>query len=98
MDPIRDPEEHEIEHLARLGKFERLRVLEIGAGNGRLTWRFASLTGSTLGIDLDPERLRDAVVSQPEELKHKTGFALAAAEALPFSPGSFDAVVLAWSL
>lgn len=98
MEPIRDPEEHEIEHLARLGEFEGLRVLEIGAGNGRLTWRFASLTGSTLGVDLDQDRLRDAAASQPEDLKHKTGFALAAAEALPFPPGSFDAVVLAWSL
>ena len=98
MKPIRDPEEREIEHLARLGEFERLKVLEIGSGNGRLTWRFASMTGSTFGIDLDQERLQEAIASQPDDLKHKTGFALAAAEALPFPPASFDAVVLAWSL
>jgi ubiquinone/menaquinone biosynthesis C-methylase UbiE len=95
---VKDPERAEVEALDQFGKLAGQRVLEIGAGEGRMTWRYAAGTSSVIGIDIDPERLNEAVRNQPKDLVQKTSFYLAAAEALPFPDASFDTAILAWSL
>jgi len=94
----RDPEETEIKHLRDFADFSGARVLEIGCGEGRLTWRYASAAGWVVGIDPDPARIGVALSDCPPTLRSSATFALAKAESLPFPRETFDRAVLAWSL
>ena len=94
----RDPEETETKFLHDLFLCSNLRVLEIGCGDGRLTWRYAQKAGQVVGIDIDHASLQKARQERPADLASKVTFALASAESLPFPPEGFDAAVLAWSL
>ena len=93
MDPIRDPEENEKKHLYQLGHLENARVLEIGCGDGRLTWRYAYRPASVAGLDPGLESLATAIADRPPDLAQRIGFIQGHAEALPF-----DAAILSWSL
>jgi ubiquinone/menaquinone biosynthesis C-methylase UbiE len=94
----RDPEEREINHLHAFADFAGARVLEIGCGEGRLTWRYAGAAAQVVGVDPDPVRLDVASREIPPGLRSTVTFALAKAEALPFPRETFDLAVLAWSL
>ena len=94
----KDPQRNESKYLHRFVDFTNKRVLEIGCGEGRMTWQYAKATHHTVGIDLDVDSLRVAKVDQPYDLEHKAHFACAASEYLPFSKETFDIAVLAWSL
>ncbi len=94
----RDPEETETSHLHNIAQFANARVLEIGCGNGRLTWRYAGLANRVTGIDPDLARLITAIGDCPPGLRSTVSFARAKSEALPFARGIFDLAVLAWSL
>ncbi len=94
----RDPEGREAEWLNQYMDFSARRVLEIGSGDGRLTWRFAHLARWTAGIEIDRELLFQAVSDRPSQIRSKIDFITAAAECLPFRAGSFDRALLAWSL
>jgi ubiquinone/menaquinone biosynthesis C-methylase UbiE len=98
MDIVRDPEGREVEYLENIGKLNGQRVIEIGAGEGRMTWRYAPMADSVVAIDPDPERLIEAGRSSPGELSTKVQFALAKAQSLPFRGESFDTAIFAWSL
>lgn len=98
MEPIRDPEQNEADHLFELGRLDNARVLEIGCGNGRLTWRYASLPALIIGVDPDPERLEMAVANRPHARAHNVSFVAGSAETLPFDDQSFEVAILSWSL
>lgn len=98
MTLTRDPEGHETDWIHEFVDFRGRRVLEIGAGSGRLTWRYADAVRSTVGVDVDDEALYFAPRECPPEIRPRAAWALAEAERLPFPPGTFDAAVLAWSL
>jgi ubiquinone/menaquinone biosynthesis C-methylase UbiE len=98
MDPLRDPEEVEVKHLDHVGQLANRRVIEIGCGDGRMTWRYAALPRSIVGIDPDAARLAAAIDARPADLGSKVNFAQAEAEALPFRAESFEMAILAWSL
>ena len=94
----KDPEENETRQLQGIVPWSGKRVLEIGCGNGRLTWRYAHLAQAVVGIDLD---LSDLLNAHRERARHAVAgatFVLADAQALPFPDGSFDVAVLSWSL
>jgi ubiquinone/menaquinone biosynthesis C-methylase UbiE len=92
-----DPEGTEIKHLQRSADFTGRRVLEIGCGDGRLTWRYAQPAQQVTGIDLLRDDLRVAVIDRPSDLVRKVQFARADSIHLPFFPESFDIAILAWS-
>jgi len=94
----RDPEEAETRYLHNLSDLAGRRVLEIGCGDGRLTWRYALAAGYVVGIDLDPISLLKAQQECQPDLRSKVTFALANSLALPFPSKLFDVAVLAWSL
>jgi ubiquinone/menaquinone biosynthesis C-methylase UbiE len=98
MYPERDPEGVEIEQLQRLGRLDGQRVLEIGSGDGRLTWRYAATAALVAGVDPDPERLVAARAARPADLSTPLLLVEAQAETMPFPSNRFDRVVLAWSL
>src|SRR5262245_21002257 len=94
----RDPERKELKFLHQFVDFANKRVLEVGCGEGRMTWQYARETHTTIGIDTDLDALRVAAVDRPSDLEHKVLFTSAASEYLPFSKETFDIAVLAWSL
>ncbi len=94
----KDPERNETKHLHTLADFTGKRVLEIGCGEGRLTWQYAKDTQRTVGIDPDLNALRIAKVDRPFDLENKAVFTCADSRQLPFSKEAFDMAVLAWSL
>ncbi len=98
MSVLKDPEQNETKQLRKFVDFAGKRVLEIGCGEGRLTWRYAASAGEVIGMDLDRDALRVATVDRPSDLENKIHFANAQAEHLPFHKEKFDIAVLAWSL
>jgi ubiquinone/menaquinone biosynthesis C-methylase UbiE len=92
-----DPERNESKHLHRFADLADRRVLEIGCGEGRLTWNYARAARQTVGIDPDLDALRVAKVDRPYDLESKTVFACAMSEYLPFSKATFDLAIFAWS-
>jgi ubiquinone/menaquinone biosynthesis C-methylase UbiE len=92
-----DTERNETKYLHKFADFAHKRVLEIGCGEGRLTWQYAKETRSTIAIDLDADALRVATVDRPSDLESKVSFSMAKSEKLPFSKETFDMAILAWS-
>jgi ubiquinone/menaquinone biosynthesis C-methylase UbiE len=94
----RDPGRNEAKYLHAFADFTNKRVLEIGCGEGRMTWQYAKTTQTTIGIDPDADALRIANADRPYDLTDKALFGCAASEYLPFSKETFDIAILAWSL
>ena len=95
----RDTEGNEKKYLATFADFSasRKRVLEIGCGEGRLTWQYAKASRSTLALDLDADALRVATIDKPSDLQDQVHFLRAESEHVPFAKQTFDLAVLAWS-
>lgn len=98
MTVSKDPEQNETRHVRKFADFTGQRVLEIGCGEGRLTWRYAASTSHVIGIDPDRDALRVAGVDRPADLGEKVYFVNAQAEHLPFQKETFDRALLSWSL
>ena len=94
----RDPEGTEAKVLHQFVDFAGKHVLEIGCGEGRLTWKYAKPARGVVGIDLEAQDLRVAQIDRPSDLQRKTLFACADSIHLPFSKETFDIALLAWSL
>ena len=73
------------------------RVLEVGAGDGRLTFQYASEPTFAIGIDTTESEIRSAADTPPMEAG-QVQFLCASATALPFSVEQFEVVLLASSL
>ena len=93
----KDPERTEVRHLREFVDFSGQRVLEVGCGDGRLTWRYAGHARSVAGIDLDRDALRVARIERPSDLEHSASFSHADSTKLPFEGRSFDVAIFAWS-
>ena len=94
----KDPERNEIRHLRKLADLADKRVLEIGCGEGRLTWQYAKWASSIVATDLDHDSLRVAKVDRPYDLEGIVHLTCANSHKLPFSKEKFDLAILAWSL
>ena len=90
-----DPERTETKYLHQFADFADKCVLEIGCGDGRLTWRYANSAKFTAGLDLNAEELRVAMIDRPSELP--VSFVRADSIHIPFSKEKFDIAILAWS-
>ena len=92
-----DTEGTERRTLHKYVDFTGRRVLEIGCGDGRLTWKYAADARSVTALDLEFDDLRVATADRPADLQ---AVALLQADSthLPFQKEKFDIALLAWSL
>jgi ubiquinone/menaquinone biosynthesis C-methylase UbiE len=98
MPTRRDPENVETRHLHAAADLSNAHVLEIGCGDGRLTWRYAPKASRIAAFDLNPERLQIALRECPPALRSKITLFQGSSLDLPFGHRQFDWAVLAWSL
>jgi predicted RNA methylase len=88
-------------HLAailRAADFRERRVLEVGSGEGRLTWGFAPLAAAVLAFDPDEAVVASARADCTEALSEKVRFEVARADEIDVPPHSVDLVFFSWSL
>jgi len=97
-EPRRDPESAELVFLQPHLPQPKDRVLDIGCGDGRLTWLLARTAALAAGIDIDLDELRNAPGTRPEAVSARVCFAAAATEAIPFACESFNLAIFTWSL
>ena len=91
---VEDPEGHEAAALRALQtSFAGCRVLEIGAGDGRLTRRYAADASSVVAIDPDADAIADLRAELPAVDARAVGI-----EDLALPDHSVDLVLFAWSL
>ncbi len=94
-----DPEGREIAALQALtGPLAEKRVLEIGCGDGRLTWRYASQAASVLAIDPDRTAIAVAREDLPAALRTRVELRATGIEELYVPGRRFDVAILAWAL
>jgi 2-polyprenyl-3-methyl-5-hydroxy-6-metoxy-1,4-benzoquinol methylase len=101
MTVLLDPDNLEIQALSRLVDFSGKKILEIGCGDGRLTWHIAPLAHRVIAIDPKPERIEQARQAQPDTLQEKLSFLALGIEEFYHSQANhekFDLALLSWSL
>ena len=94
----RDARGDEPAALTAAAEFSGKRILEVGCGEGRLTWVLARSGASVLGIDPNEESIETARATTPAELAERVEFRVASAEQLDVPPARFDIAFLSWSL
>ncbi len=97
---VKDPEGYEISTLNEMVDFNNLSVLEIGCGEGRLTWRYAERAAHVTAIDpnaMDIEKARDNI---PDLLKGRVRFVVSTIEEYAASTDIqlVDIAIFSWSL
>jgi len=94
----RDPQEVETRYLHDFVDVKDACVLEVGCGDGRLTWRYAAAAARVAALDVSAWGPAQARQDCPAALRSRVHFMQARAETLPFPRETFDRAILAWSL
>jgi len=96
--PVRiDPEDSETAALmAFAGGFGGKIVLEIGCGDGRLTWRYARDAARVVAIDPDEDEIKAAREDRPHNLRVE--FRAASIAQYDAPDAAFDTAILSWAL
>ena len=98
MQRVVDAEGAHLAAVLRAADFTGRRLMEVGCGEGRLTWGLAPLASSVLAFDPNEEYVATARTDCPEELRENVRFAVAGAEEIEVPPSSVDLVFFSWSL
>jgi cyclopropane fatty-acyl-phospholipid synthase-like methyltransferase len=95
-----DPENNETRALLDMVDFSEKNVLEIGCGDGRLTWRYADKAEHVMAIEPSAEQIELAKENLPKHLEGRVEFHVAALEDFAEKSGQsiFDLVILSYSL
>lgn len=96
--PLETPSKLELDTIHELIDFADRRVLEIGAGDGRLSWPFAAAAARWVAMDPDAEELRQAAHDLQTAPYATLHLSLGDARQLSFPDASFDIVFFTWSL
>lgn len=80
--------------LDLIGPVEGARILDLGCGDGLLTWTLAERGARAVGIDADRAMLDAASARSTRGQRQPPRFIEGRIEQLPFADGSFDVVVI----
>lgn len=97
---VEDPEGNETFALHQMLDFTDQAILEVGCGEGRLTWRYADKAAQVTAIDPVAEDIESARASMPHRLKGRVSFIESSIDdfAESIRSPSFDVAIFAWSL
>ena len=98
MPVLLDPEDSETTALLDYADFADKHVLEIGCGDGRLTWRYADHTAHVIAIDPQADRIAAAIDDLLPRLKDRIEFQVRGVEEFQPPDDLFDVVFMSWSL
>ena len=93
-----DPEGVETKAIHDLVDFAGKDVVEVGCGDGRLTWRFADAAASVLAFDPDEAVIEAAREQTPAALRGRVEFRVADMASIRLAAGAYDVGVLSWSI
>jgi ubiquinone/menaquinone biosynthesis C-methylase UbiE len=93
-----DPEGAHAAAVEALADLRGLRVLEIGCGEGRLTFRLAGQSRAWLATDPSSELIAAARAKTPPALGDRVVFAVAGGDDVDAGEAEFDLVFFSWSL
>jgi ubiquinone/menaquinone biosynthesis C-methylase UbiE len=93
-----DPDGVEIVTIKELIDLGGLHIVEIGCGEGRLTFECAREATSVFAYDSDEDAIRKARAATPRDLRGRIRFEVADAAELELPKGEFDLALFSWSL
>ncbi len=95
---VRPAEGVELQQL-RVGRFLAGKdVLDIGTGNGRLAWFIARTARTVVGLDPDPQGIREARREARRRRLDNVRFKVSTGQDLAVGPEQFDTAIFSWSL
>jgi len=92
------PDGFEPRLVERFVSLRNKRVLEIGCGDGRLTFQYAPHAVSVLAIDPDRPSIDEALFQQRAGGASNIDFRLGSIERLPNQGAPYDVALFSWSL
>jgi ubiquinone/menaquinone biosynthesis C-methylase UbiE len=98
MPMVVDPDGVEIATIRDLVDLRGLQVVEVGCGDGRMTFDCARDAASVLAFDPDEESIRAARAATPRGLRPKITFEVADAAEIELPESEFDLALFSWSL
>jgi len=81
-----------------LTNFRDKDVVEIGCGDGRMTWLYAHHAKSVLALDIEEEEITAAIEATPDELKSKVTFKVADVVTDELPKDAYDLALFSHSL
>lgn len=84
--------------IERLVPIDHRRVLELGAGNGRLTFAYAERAAQVLALDQDPAAVREGRAKARQAGLSHVLFRRRSAELVRPDDGPVDVAIFSWSL
>jgi len=93
-----DPDGVELATIRSLVDLRGLRVLDVGCGEGRLSFACAREGADVLAFDPDEEVVATARAETPRELRKRLRFEAAHAREIERPKGEFELALFSWSL
>lgn len=98
MPAVIDPDGVELAAIRDLVDLNGLRVVEVGCGEGRLSFACAREGAEVFAFDPEEEAIATARGETPRELRKRLRFEVAHAREIELPKGEFDLALFSWSL
>jgi ubiquinone/menaquinone biosynthesis C-methylase UbiE len=92
------PDGMEVRLIERFTTLKDRRILEVGCGDGRLTFQYAPTAAHVLAIDPDRPSIEEARDEQAWLRIPNIAFRVGSVERLPARGAPFDVALFSWSL
>jgi protein-L-isoaspartate O-methyltransferase len=93
----RDPEGQEIRFLLDTVDLSGKRVVDIGAGAGFATLRYARFAQRVVAVEPQRGRLTEMVSERPEELARRVSCVVGDGRQIPLGSDTADVAIYSWS-
>jgi avermectin B 5-O-methyltransferase len=93
-----DPDGVELATIRELFDLSGKRVLDVGCGEGRLTFACAQAGAQVFGFDPDDDEIERARAETPRDLRKRVTFVVGDAAGIDLPTRKFDLALFSWSL